>query len=84
MGDCEKIARFLYFPKILAKVSSCLYRNGIILDDDQRGNAVCGFLDHSVVKKVKVLVCVSTLCDPMDCSPPGSSVLGISQVRILE
>ena len=25
-----------------------------------------------------------TLCDPMKCSPPGSSVLGISQVRILE
>ena len=24
------------------------------------------------------------LCDPMDCSPPGSSVLGISQARILE
>ena len=26
----------------------------------------------------------STLCDPMDCSPPGSSVLGILQARILE
>ena len=25
-----------------------------------------------------------TLCDPMDCSPPGSSVHGISQERILE
>ena len=25
-----------------------------------------------------------TLCDPMDCSPPGSSVPGISQARILE
>ena len=25
-----------------------------------------------------------TLCDPMDCSPPGSSVQGILQVRILE
>ena len=25
-----------------------------------------------------------TLGDPMDCSPPGSSVLGISQARILE
>ena len=25
-----------------------------------------------------------TLCDLMDCSPPGSSVLGISQARILE
>ena len=25
-----------------------------------------------------------TICDPMDCSPPGSSVYGISQARILE
>ena len=38
------------------------------------------------VNEVKVLVaqlCL-TLCDPMDCSPPGSSVCGILQVRILE
>ena len=26
----------------------------------------------------------STPCDPMDCSPPGSSVHGILQARILE
>ena len=25
-----------------------------------------------------------TLCDPMDCSPPGSSLRGILQARILE
>ena len=25
-----------------------------------------------------------TLCDPMDCSPPGSSLHGILQVRTLE
>ena len=25
-----------------------------------------------------------TLCDPMDCSPPGSSVHGIFQARILQ
>ena len=25
-----------------------------------------------------------TLCDPMDCNPPGSSVLGIISARILE
>ena len=25
-----------------------------------------------------------TLCDSVDCSPPGSSVHGISQVRVLE
>ena len=34
-------------------------------------------------------MCVScssspTLCDPIDCSPPGSSVHGILQARILE
>ena len=36
--------------------------------------------------KVKVLVAQScpTLCDPMDYSPPGSSVHGILQARILE
>ena len=27
---------------------------------------------------------VSTLCDPMNCSPPGSSVQGVLQTRILE
>ena len=25
-----------------------------------------------------------TLCDPMDCSPPGSSVLEIFQAKVLE
>ena len=36
--------------------------------------------------KVKVSVAQScpTLCDPTDCSPPGSSVCGILQARILE
>ena len=36
--------------------------------------------------KVKVLVAQSgpTLCDPMDCSPTGSSVHGIFQASILE
>ena len=27
---------------------------------------------------------VVSLCDPMDCSPPGSSIHGISQARILD
>ena len=36
--------------------------------------------------EVKVLVTQSclTLCDPVDCSPLGSSVRGIIQARILE
>ena len=38
------------------------------------------------VLKVKVLVSQSclTLCNPVDYSPPGSSVHGILQARILE
>ena len=34
-------------------------------------------------EKVKVNLCL-TLCDPMDYSPPGSSVHGIFQARVLE
>ena len=34
-------------------------------------------------KKVVAQLC-PTLCDPMDCSPPGSSVRGILQARMLE
>ena len=33
---------------------------------------------------VSVTQLCSTLCDPMDCNPPGSSVHGILQARILE
>ena len=32
----------------------------------------------------KLLKSCLTLCDPIDCSPPGSSVHGILQARILE
>ena len=31
---------------------------------------------------MKVTQLCPTLCDPMDCSPPGSSVPGICQARI--
>ena len=33
---------------------------------------------------IKLLQSCLTLCDPTDCSPPGSSVHGILQARILE
>ena len=51
------------------------------------GEGVVGFIRWPLVKaKVKVLVTqlCSILCDPMDCGPPGSSVHGILQARILE
>ena len=35
-------------------------------------------------KKIEVIQSCPTLCDLMDCNPPGSSVHGILQARILE
>ena len=47
-----------------------------------------GELSHWLLQKGKVKMLVTqmflTLCDPVDCSPPGSSVHGILQARILE
>ena len=39
---------------------------------------------HSTLPLVLVAQSCPTLCDPMDCSPPGSSVHGVLQTRILE
>ena len=38
---------------------------------------------HAVSPSVCLLSCIQ-ICNPMDCSPPGSSVHGILQARILE
>ena len=50
-----------------------------------------GLSSNSLVSSLMIMyVCAKllqtclTLCDPMNCSPPGSSVCGISQARILE
>ena len=45
---------------------------------------------HGILKIICVNMCAkspqlcSTFCDPMDCSPPGSSVHGMLHSRILE
>ena len=39
---------------------------------------------HSAAAAPKLLQSCQTLCDPIDGSPPGSSVPGILQARILE
>ena len=41
-------------------------------------------LDGFAVAAAKQLQSCPTLCDPIDGSPPGSSVLGILQARVLE
>ena len=42
------------------------------------------FLIVLSLRKALVAQVCPTLCDPMDCHPPGSSLLGILQERILE
>ena len=44
----------------------------------------CGTGQDGVLGCVKSLQLCPTPCDPMDYSPPGSFVFGISQERILE
>ena len=50
----------------------------------RRGRQRMRWLDGNGHESVLVAQLCRTLCDPMDCSPPGSSVHGISQARILE
>ena len=50
------------------------------------GNRVCfsPLLLSVIIYYCCVRILCLTLCDPVDCSPPGSSVYGILQARILE
>ena len=41
-------------------------------------------VDKAILKRKPCAQPCLTLCDPMDCSPPSSSVHGIFQARILE
>ena len=45
------------------------------------GNQMIRLFKIMCVRAPSLQLC-PTLCDPMDCSPPGSSVSGISQARI--
>ena len=46
-------------------------------------NSGQGSRNRGAKKMLVTQLCLS-LCDSIDCSPPGSSVLGILQARILE
>ena len=53
---------------------------------------ICGYHGVHICRPIiifaaaaaKLLQPCPTLCDPMDCSPPGSSIHGIFQARVLE
>ena len=43
-----------------------------------------GWTQHLGAVRAKSLQSCPALCDPVDCSPPGSSVHGVLQARVLE
>ena len=51
---------------------------------DNRALSWAGDIRWKTGVRVKVAQSYLTLCDPMDCSPPGSSVHSVLQARILE
>ena len=62
------------------------YPDALFTDEEmkaQRGEVACPRSHSSPVACLVAQSC-PTLCDPMDCSPPGSSVCGTSQAGILE
>ena len=60
-------------------------------ETDAYSTRIWGKFIEGIIYRGRKCVCVCsitqscpTLCDPMTCSPPGSSIPGISQARILE
>ena len=72
----KDIGMSLYFYHFILVV--CIYK---LLDNWMNKNLI----SHGWKSKWKLVAQLCpTLCDPMDCSPPGSSVHGILQARVLE
>ena len=67
------------------ELSSKYDKVGITAKEQRRGT---GLVDGKLLGQrlicVKVASSCLTLCDPMDCGPPGSFVHGILQGRILD
>lgn len=66
----------------MKSISVCNKKDGLMKVED--GVVQVTNRSSSVCLWAKSLQLCLTICDPMDCSPPGSSVHGILQARILE
>ena len=71
------------YPRQASYVSSFAYYT-CHLHSDVADFAFCFSCPPCTGMHAQLLQWCPTLCDPMDCSPPGSSVHRISQARILE
>ena len=76
-SDIYTLCNQFYFPRIWAHEGKCLFSLS-------RLNHASWMRSYTAVIACSVAQSCLILCNPIDCSPPGSSVHGISQARILE
>ena len=63
-------------------VCVCVY---VSVQNSRGTGCVCVCVaEYSLRKKLKLTQSCTTLCDLMDCSPPGSSIHGVFQARVLK
>ena len=70
--------------KVVTLVNNIRYSQPHIFEGPLNNQIWSGCIHTAAAAAAKSLQSCSTLCDPKDCSPPGSSVHGILQARLPE
>ena len=84
--DIRHVLIQFLFPSVVVRAFNHLVKPSWLifrLTTSRRREKRCR-VHFSMWSEVKVPQACPTLCDPMDCNPPGSSVHGILHARILE
>ena len=81
-NKCNMVSRMRSWDikKILSKNEGNLDKVSALANNIYVGSFIVTNMDN----KMSILRRVRLVCNPMDCSPPGSSIQGIPQARILE
>ena len=70
--------------KVVTLVNNIRYSQPQIFEGPLNNQIWSGCIHTAAAAAAKSLQSCSTLCDPKDCSLPGSSIHGIFQARVLE
>ena len=81
-GPTEDLSDAIFLKPVRLEV--LVFKGGALCEGTQNGPNALQAVAATCMPACSVAQLCLALCDPMDCSPPASSVHGISQVRILE
>ena len=82
--NCTVIILKLKISRFLKSFHSLKKKKKLNTNQHPKTVILCKYDEYYACVNAKLLQSCLTLCDPMDCSPPGSSVHGILQAIILE